>query len=160
VVGGLALPELSLTKNPPVGYYFQVTFFAAGVVPNPLDIRFQKVSGITATVDTEPLTEGGENLLTYHLPKGITYENLKLERGMVIGSALNIEFNATMSLFQFLPGNVMVSLLSENSIPIANWLFLKAYPAKWSVSDLDATANAIVVDTMELAFTRFQSLRI
>ncbi|OGO00143.1 MAG: phage tail protein [Chloroflexi bacterium RBG_13_51_52] len=160
MVGSLALPELSLTKNPPVGYYFQVTFFAGGVIPNPLDIRFQKVSGITATVDTETLNEGGENLCTYHLPKGITYENLKLERGMVIGSPLNIEFNAAMSLFQFAPSNVMVSLLSEKSLPIANWLFLKAFPVKWAVSDLDATANAIVVDTMELAFTRFQILRI
>jgi phage tail-like protein len=111
-------------------------------------------------VETEPLTEGGENLFTYHLPKGITYENLKLERGMVIGSPLNIEFNIVMSLFKFAPSNVMVSLLSENNIPIANWLFLKAYPVKWTVSDLDATANAIVIDTMELAFTRFQSLRI
>ncbi len=160
MVGGLALPELSLTKNPPVGYYFQVTFFAGGVIPNPLDIRFQKVSGITATVETEPLTEGGENLFTHRLPKGMTYENLKLERGMVIGSPLNIEFNVAMSLFKFAPSNVMVSLLSEHSLPIANWLFLKAYPVKWSVSDLDAAANAVVIDTMELAYTRFQILRI
>ncbi len=65
-----------------------------------------------------------------------------------------------MSLFKFYPGNVLVSLLDEESLPIANWLFLKAYPVKWSVSDLDATASAVVIDTMELAYTRFQSVRI
>ena len=160
MVGGLALPELSLAKYPPVGYYFQVTFFVGGVVPNPLDIRFQKVSGITATVEVDSVNEGGENLFTYHLPKRITHENLKLERGMVIGSPLNIEFNTVMSLFQFTPGNVMVSLLNEKNLPVANWLFLKTYPVRWSVSDLDATANAVVIDTMEIAYAHMQILRI
>ena len=159
MVDGLVLPKPTPIKDPPAGYYFQVTFFADGNKPNQLDIRFQKVSGITATVETEPLTEGGENLLAYHLPKGITYENLKLERGMVIDSPLNAEFNDTMNLFQFKPGNVMVSLLDENNKPIANWLFLQAYAVKWSISDLDATANGIVIDTMELTFTRFQILK-
>ena len=160
MLDNLRLPELSLTKDPPVGFYFQVSFFIGGIVPNPLDIRFQKVSGITATVETEPITEGGENLFTHRLPKGVKYDNLVLERGMVIGSPLNIEFNTVMTLFKFAPSNVLVSLLDKQSLPISNWLFLKAYPVKWSVSDLDANSNAVVIDTMELAYTRFQSLRI
>ncbi|MBN2238800.1 MAG: phage tail protein [Dehalococcoidales bacterium] len=154
------LPELSLTKNPPVRYYFQVTFFIGGIVPNPLDIRFQKISGLTATVETEPLTEGGENLMNYKLPKGISYGNLVMERGMVIGSPLNIELNTVLSLFQFAPDNILVSLLNQHDLPVANWLFFKAYPVRWSVSDLDATVNDIAIDTMEFAYTRFQILRV
>lgn len=156
----LRLPELSHTKNPPIGYHFQVAFFIDGVTPNHLDIRFQKVSGINVTVDTTPLTEGGENLCTHRLPTGIKYDNLKLERGLVIGSPLNTEFDVVMSLFKFAPSDILVSLLDEKSSPIANWLFIKAYPVKWSVSDLDANSNAVVIDTMELAYTRFQNLRI
>ena len=156
----IRVPELSLTKNPPVGFHFQVTFFHTGVIPNPLDIRFQKVSGISAEVETQELKEGGQNLFKHHLPTGIRYNNLVLERGMVIGSLLNEEFNATMSLFTFSPCNVLVSLLDEKSLPIANWLFWKAYPVKWSVSDLDAATSAAVIDTMELTYTRFQSVRV
>jgi len=107
---------------------FGVLFLAGGAVPNPLDIRFQKVSGPSAQVDTEDVSEGGQNLYTQKLPKGIRYSNLVLERGMVVGSPLNLEFNAAMSLFKFATSNVLVTLLGEDKLPLAAWLFLKAYP--------------------------------
>ncbi len=144
---------------PIIGMRFGVLFLAGGVVPNPLDIRFQKVSGLSAEVETEPVSEGGQNLYTQRLPKGIKYNNLVLERGMVVGSPLNLEFNATMSLFKFVTSNVLVTLLAEDKAPLAAWLFLKAYPVKWSTSDLSAEP-ALVIDTMELAYTRMQVLRV
>jgi len=144
---------------PIIGMRFGVLFLAGGVLPNPLDIRFQKVSGLSAEVETESVNEGGQNLYTQRLPKGIKYSNLVLERGMVVGSPLNLEFNATMSLFKFVTSNVLVTLLSEDKTPLAAWLFLKAYPVKWSTSDL-AAEPALVIDTMELAYTRMQVMRV
>ena len=146
--------------SPPLGFRFGVFFFAGGVIPNPLDILFQKVSGLTSTVNTTPAPEGGQNLYTQSLPDKIHYGNLVLERGVVVGSPLVIEFNVAMSLFKFSPSNVLVTLLSEAGIPLAAWLFLKAYPVEWSVSALDATANAVVIETMELAYQRMQVMRI
>lgn len=90
----------------------------------------------------------------------MNYGNLTLERGLVTGSPLNMEFNNAMSTLKISPGNVLVSLLDEKSIPVSAWLFWKTYPVKWRVSDLDATSNSLAIDTMELAYTRFQSLRI
>ncbi len=145
---------------PIIGMRFAVLFLAGGVLPNPLDIRFQKVSGLSAEVETEAVQEGGQNLYTQKLPKGIRYNNLVLERGMVVGSPLNLEFNASMSLFKFSTSNVLVTLLNENKLPLAAWLFLKAFPVKWSTSDLTATDAALVIDTLELAYTRMQILRI
>lgn len=153
-------PILSKFTVPPLGYRFGVVFLAGGVIPNPIDVRFQKVSGLTATVSTTTVEEGGMNLHSYRLPKKVQYDNLVLERGMVIGSPLNIEFNIAMSRFKFIPSNVLVNLLDESGIPLAAWLFFKAYPVKWSVSDLNADESRVVIDTMELAYTRFQSLRI
>ena len=146
--------------SPPLGFRFGVFFFAGGVIPNPLDILFQRVSGLASTVSTTTVEEGGQNLYTQRLPEKIQYENLVLERGVVVGSPLVIEFNAAMSLFTFSPSNVLVTLLSAAGIPLAAWLFLKAYPVRWSVSDLDATANAVVIETMELAYQRMQVIRI
>ena len=144
-------------SEPIVGMRFSVLFLAAGVVPNPLDIRFQKVSGLSAEVATEPISEGGQNLYVQRLPQGVRYNNLVLERGMVIGSPLNIEFNVAMSLFKFAASNVLVTLLGEDKLPLAAWLFFKAYPVKWSTSDL-AAEPSLVIDTMELAYTRMQRL--
>ena len=76
---------------------------------------------------------------------------------MVVGSPLNIEFNIAMSLFKFAASNVLVTLLGEDKMPLAAWLFFKAYPVKWSTSDL-AAEPALVIDTMELAYTRMQRL--
>lgn len=143
-----------------LGFRFGVFFFAGGVVPNPLDIRFQKVSGLSQEISTEPVTEGGQNAYTQLLPKSVGHGNLTLERGLVLGSPLNVEFNITMSTFKFFPSNVLVTLFSEEKIPVAGWLCINAYPVKWSTSDLDATEKSVVIDTMELAYGRMQNMRI
>ncbi len=146
--------------DPPLGFRFSVVFFAGGVIPNPLDILFQKVSGLNATVNTSAVEEGGQNLYSHRLPGRIQYDNLVLERGLVVGSPLVIEFNVAMSLFKFSPSNVLVTLLDEAAIPISGWLFMNAYPVKWRVSDLDATANTVVIETLELAYQRMQVIRL
>jgi phage tail-like protein len=65
-----------------------------------------------------------------------------------------------MSLFEFSPSNVLVTLLDNTRIPIASWLFMNAYPVKWRVSDLDAMQNSVVIETMELAYQRVQAMRL
>ena len=156
------IPPLSLDylTGPPLGFRFAVFFFAGGVIPNPLDILFQRVSGLGSKIDTVPIKEGGQNLYTHQLPVRVSYGNLVLERGMVVGSALNVEFNLALSFYAMTPSNVMITLFNENTIPIAAWLCIKAYPVKWSTSDLDASEGNLVIDTFELAYTRLQILRI
>src|SRR5262245_51040378 len=100
------MDPMSLTKLPWHGEpMIGMLFLAGGVLPNPLDIRFQKVSGLSATVETKSIEEGGQNLYKQKVPTGINYNNLTLERGMVVGSPLNLEFNAVMSTFKFLTSN-------------------------------------------------------
>jgi phage tail-like protein len=158
----LPIPPLNLDPQigPALGFRFAVFFFAGGAVPNPIDIRFQRVSGLSATIDTTTVVEGGQNLYTHRLPTRVGYANLVLERGFVVGSPLNLEFNAAMSLFKFAPSNVIVTLLNERHLPLAAWLFIKAYPVRWATADLDANDERLLIDTLELAYTRMQALRI
>ena len=142
-----------------LGFRFGVYFFAGGVQPNSLDIRFQKVTGLSAPVKTTALVEGGQNLYTQQLPAGVEHGHLVLERGMVVGSPLNLEFNAAMSLFKFAPSNVLVTLFNASMTPVSAWFFLKAYPVRWSTSDLDAGDASLLVDTLELAYARMQIMR-
>lgn len=156
----MALAPPAPLDDPPLGFRFAVVFLTGGVLPNPLDIRFQRVSGLSATIETTNVVEGGQNLYTHRLPRRVGYSNLVLERGFVIGSPINLEFNAAMSLFKFAPSNVLVMLFNESSVPVAAWLFMKAYPVQWSTSDFDADQQNLVVDTLELAYAGMQILRI
>lgn len=147
-------------NDPPMGFRFAVVFFALGVIPNPLDIKFQKVSGLSSEIQTTYHREGGQNMFQHRLPTGMKHGNLVLERGLVVGSPLNIEFLATLSLFKFLTGNVLITLLNKDALPLAAWMFEKTYPVKWKVSDLDAESSSLAIDTLELAYSRFQILRV
>lgn len=159
-IAGEIFTERSLVQDLILGFRFGVFFFAGGVIPNPLDIRFQKVSGLSAQIKTTQLREGGQNFFTHQFPEKVEHGNLVLERGMVVGSPLNVEFNAALSLFKFAPSNVLVTLFNEAKIPVAGWLLMNAFPVKWAVSGLDATGKSVVIETMELAYTRMQIMRI
>jgi phage tail-like protein len=144
----------------PLSFRFAVLFFAGGLIPNPLDIRFRRVSGLGATVSLKTHAEGGQNLYAHRFPEAIGYQNLVLERSAPLISPLDIEFNAALSLFKFSASNVLVTLLDDGGTPTAGWMFLKTFPVRWSTSDLDAGSNGIVIDTMELAYTRMQIMRL
>jgi phage tail-like protein len=144
----------------PLSSRFAVVIFALGVVPNPIDLRFQRVSGLSASISTVSVREGGQQLYTHRLPDMVSYENLVLERGFMVGSPLNIEFNMAFSQMKFAPSNVMVTLLNDDALPIAGWMFVQAFPVRWSTADLDASRDEVLIDTLELAYTRMQAIRI
>jgi phage tail-like protein len=144
----------------PLSFRFGVFFFVGGLIPNPIDIRFQRVSGLGATVALKSHSEGGQNLYTHRFPESIGYQNLVLERSAALISPLDIEFNIALSLFKFAASNTLVTLFNDDGVPTAAWMFLNTYPVRWATSDLDAKQNGIVIDTMELAYTRMQILRL
>jgi phage tail-like protein len=139
-----------------------------GIIPNPIDLRFQKVSGLSTEVQLETINEGGDNTHMLRVPKTKNYGNLVLERGYLpttleLGfgniSPLNLEFMDALDTLQFTPSDVLITLFSESGFPVGGWLFRKAYPVKWSVSDLDAQSNSVLIDTMELAYSSFSMIR-
>ena len=153
--------ELLLEQQPTLGFRFGVFFIPINhAFPHLTDFRFKRVAGIKSEITLETVEEGGENLFSHRLPKKVQYDNLVLERGMPVFSTLGIDFNNTMSRFKFSRFNVLVSLLNEGGVPQSSWMFVNAYPASWSISDLDAANNEIGVETMELAYQRMQTIRL
>lgn len=145
------------TPNIPVNFHFSVSFLMKNNVNESFDIGFQKISGISAEIETDEIREGGENLLVQRVPRRVVYQNLILERGMIIGTPLSKNFDAAMTSLRFTPCNVLVVLLDHQSEPISDWTFYAAYPVSWTISDLDANANGLVIETMELAYSRSKS---
>jgi phage tail-like protein len=138
---------------PPVGFHFKVEFSGLGSGDN--DTRFQEVSGMTAEITTEELPVGGENMFTHRLPTRAKYGNLILKRGMLKDSDLISWFTNAIENFKFKPVNVSVYLLNENHDITSSWVFIKAYPVKWAISDFKAQDNSIVVETIELVYQYF-----
>jgi phage tail-like protein len=142
------------------GFRFSVVFMIGGTVPNLIDMRFQRVSGLSAEIATTTLSSGGNNLYAYKLPDRVEYGNLVLERGRVLASPLDIDVMDALERFELRPANVMVILHDDFLIPLCAWQFFNAYPVSLSTSDLDASKSEVVIDTLELAYTRMQQLKI
>ena len=162
---------------PPVGFYFRVEFSLttsassllnvnnlANTTSNPgrglglptdVDMCFQDVSGLTATVGTTDLAEGGENRFKHQLPGRVTYDKLVLKRGLVTDSSILQWCINAISNFEFKPITVFVKLLNDAGDPLATWEVINAYPVKWSVSNFNSEQSAVVVETLELAYQYF-----
>jgi phage tail-like protein len=147
-------------KDPPMAFRFGVFFFVNGIIPNPIDIRFQKVSGLSASIETSSTVDGKANLDTgYRFPEKVSYDNLRLERGLASMSPLNRELDRAMSDLKLRPSDVLIILFNESNLPFSSWLLRKAYPVKWSLSDFDANSSQVVIETMELAYSQFKPIR-
>lgn len=138
------------THYPPPAFHFRVDFLLDGA--GDADTRFQEVSGIAAELATEELVEGGENRFAHQLPVGTRHGNLVLKRGLLASSSLVSWIRDALEDFVFEPVTVVVTLLDETHEPLATWQFANAWPVKWTLGNLNATDNSVLVETLELAY--------
>jgi phage tail-like protein len=155
----------------PVGFRFKAQF--AGLPTGPRDpskdpsstfsidgtssdVRFQEVTGLNMELGIETFEEGGVNEFSHRLPTRAKFENLVLKRGFLIKSQLVDWIRDAIENFVFTPITVTVVLLNENQEPLLTWEFNDVWPVKWSVSDFKAQENALVIETLELAYSHFK----
>jgi phage tail-like protein len=136
--------------RPPVSFHFKVQ-----ILPFLEESGFQSVEGLDVSIPDYPYKEGGVNTFTHHLPDRISYGDLTLKRGMLIGSALVQWFRAGVDLFTFVPTDVIVTLLNEKHQPIDAWIFHNAWPKAWKVESFDAMNNKVAVESIVLTYQRF-----
>lgn len=137
-------------------FHFKVEFQLGEPIA---DNRFQEVSGLGAEISVEEVREGGLNQYAHKLPSGAKYGNLVLKRGFITGSAVTDWCRNAVENFDFVPIDVGVSLLNEEHEPLAVWQFLGAWPVKWSASDFKSQENALVVESLELAYRMFRRVK-
>jgi phage tail-like protein len=149
------MAETDRPYSMPRSFHFKVEFQnVSGVSVN--DVRFQDVSGLDAEIGVEEVKSGGENRFSHRLPTRTKYNNLVLKRGMLIDSGLIKWFIDAVENFSFSPATIIVKLLDKDHQPLQSWSFIKAWPVKWSVSEFRASENAIVIETIELAYQYFK----
>jgi phage tail-like protein len=101
------------------------------------------------------MAEGGENRFVQRYPGRAKYGDLVLKRGLLKGSKVWEWAQNCIENLDIDPRDVNVTLLNEKHEPLMTWHLVGAYPVKWSISDLSATANAFVVETLTLSYRYF-----
>ena len=140
--------------TPPVGFHFKVEVLGLDRTVDD-DVRFSEVGGLGFEVATEEVPEGGENRFIQRYPLRTKYPDLVLKRGLLKSSAIWDWTRDCIENLDIKPKNVDVKLLNENHEPLITWHLVGAYPVKWAVTDLNATNNAIVVESLQLAYQYF-----
>ncbi|MBD5780639.1 phage tail protein [Pelagicoccus sp. NFK12] len=135
-------------------FHFRVEFLGLG--GDSVDTRFQSVSGLSSSIETDSLREGGENRFEHALPSRTSYSDLVLKRGFVTSSALLDWFSSAMQTLEIYPKDLNVVLLNEKHEPAMTWKVTHAWPKKWAIGDLDAETSAIAIETLELGYHDFR----
>jgi phage tail-like protein len=138
---------------PPVGFHFKVEVL--GLAANGNDVRFTEVSGLTTELATEEVPEGGENRFVQKYPSRAKYPELVLKRGFFPGSEIITWVRQCVESLTIKPKNVDVKLLDAAHLPLVTWHLVKAFPTKWTVSDFNASNNAVVIETLQLYYQYF-----
>ena len=138
---------------PPVGFHFKVEVL--GLQPTDLDTRFCEVSGLSVEVGTEEVIEGGENRYVQKYPTRARYPELVLKRGLATSSEVFLWTRRCIEDLQVEPKDVDVKLLDEDHQPLVTWRLVGAYPTRWSVSDLNASNSAVVIESMQMFYRYF-----
>lgn len=144
--------------RPPSGFHFAVVFELAPQAPS--DFRFQEVSGLSVSVETEEFAEAGENRFKHKLPKRTSYSQLELKRGLFTGSFITKWCKDAIENFDFKPVNIVITLLNELQEPIAGWYVVNAYPVEWNTSGFNAQSSDLVIESLKLNYSYFNTLRI
>jgi phage tail-like protein len=156
----MAFPHPTEVTSYPLGlpmtHRFGVTFLHAGVVPNPIDIRFMEVSGLAAKITTQDDSCSSPTLSASKIPIGIEYGELTLRRGVVIGSPVSKQLETVFRAFKFFRSDILVTIFSELGVPTGAWMFSEAFPVEWQLADLNAMEESILVETMLLSYSRLR----
>jgi phage tail-like protein len=138
---------------PPPGFHFKVE--VQGLPSNDNDVRFTEVGGLSVEMGTEEVAEGGENRFIQKFPTKAKYPELVLKRGVLVNSPVTEWVRQCIEDFNIQPKDIFVKLLNEQHQPLLTWQVIKAYPTKWAVSDLNSTANAVAIESLQLYYQYF-----
>lgn len=136
---------------PPIGSFFKVK------IGNFSEIDFQEVSGLSMTLETAALKEGGQNRFVHQLPVRTASDKLLLKRALSPSSEVADWCKKALEEFSFSPQDIQISLLdfaAQDNI-LVQWHITRAYPVKWSVAGFDAMKNDVVIESIELQYHYF-----
>lgn len=132
-------------ESPYPGFDFQVEIdgFEA--------MAFQEVSGLGADVSVIEYRNNNDRQRVLRKQPGIkTFTPIVMRRGIVGDLALWEWFDSVGKTDPVDRRGVVIKLLNEDHEAVLTWEVTNAWVSKWSGPSLDASRNAIAVETVEL----------
>lgn len=134
-------------------------------------LGFMSVSGLNITTEVIPYREGGSNTTTQKMPGQSDFAPITLSKGLAVGADATM-MNWMKQLFKVQQGTgtqgsgaefrclVDIQILdhpnTSSDAPVKAWFRVyNAWPTAIAFSDLDAGANAIVIQQLTLAHEGF-----
>ena len=130
-----------------------VAFFTLGLIPDPISLRFSKISGLGHDIEVQQIQEGGHNHINRFLPTRVNTPNLVFERGVMVVTPLTLACDMILSSFytKLMSFNILIMLLTDKGIPEATWFAEGAMPVRMRLGTLDADSNQVLMNSMEFA---------
>ena len=177
--GDKKIPSMPYVKIPDgnstypiIGNYFEVKITLSGSSKT-YTCAFQSVSGLSKTTKTKKIQDGGDNISEYHLPSHYTYKDLTLKRGMIRGTKEDIYPAKMKEWFENLGWNSSGTMIDTANIVISIKDFdsnktvidrevitlFNAYPTSVTLGELNSEKAAILVETINIGFSKYESKR-
>jgi phage tail-like protein len=138
-----------------VNFHFSVQFALSSA--KKVDVKFQSVTGLDATVETESIKEGGENQFEHVIPTRRKFGPLTLKRGLLkpedSGLTAWLQKAFDNGNFEVIP-TVQINLLDEEHQPLMYWVVNNVWPRSWKVGELNAERGEVLIETLELNYNR------
>ena len=122
---------------------------------------FQSISGMSVTRDVKTLQEGGLNNHVHELPGGLSYGHVTLNTGLTSPDffwkwMVEGQYEGYANRSNTVTLKQRRSTKDGYEIDYLIWEFNKAFPVKWSISDLSVDdSSKIVIETLEISFEYF-----
>ncbi len=111
---------------------------------------FAECSGLAVETEVFEYQEGGLNEYVHKLPGRSKVSNVTLKRGITDSNEL-WDWYRDVVQGKIERKNVSIVLYDLEGNEVMRWAFIDAYPVKWSGPAFKADANAITIETLELA---------
>lgn len=111
---------------------------------------FKSVSGIKYETEIVPVREGGANDTTYQLIGARKWSNLVFKKGFTGSSRLMEWYEQWLDLKGSRASGTIIQL-NPSLKEVARWKFFNGWPAKWEISEFDASKSELSIETLEIA---------
>ena len=129
-------------SDPYVGFLYRVEILGLQVG------GFSQITGLDREVQTEDFREGGLNDYTHKLATVTKYQNLSLKRGIADATEL-WQWHQDVVNGKIERRQISIVLTDALGQQKWRWIFADAYPVKWSGSELNASTNAVFVESVD-----------
>jgi phage tail-like protein len=133
--------------------YLRLNFLVeiAGVSDDPRATRgaFSEVSGLDVEIVPIEYRTGGEDTSVRKLPGLRKFTNIVLKRGVIGDTALWNWLKSAMQ-GQVQRTTLTIVLLDESRKEVMRWKVQRAWPCKWSGPELNAKANEVALESLEI----------